>query len=257
MEKKLLSNISLHIKNWITVFVLLISFTVLGQSFDNGAVVISKTITASQTCNQFDVELSIEGNPDDRPIEVMLVIDRSGSMGFDIPGDENESIDYAIESALEFMRRLYLPVNNPTGLNRIGISSYATTARLDVGLTLAVDSANVKAVLNRTVLPPTGGTNIGDGIGIADDEFKDHGTFDCQTIRSMIVLTDGVATSPHGNNADSRNYAINKAADAYYTDSSESANITDSENYLTTIYSSTEPTRPVDKPASSSTSWIP
>lgn len=137
MKKKLLSNISLRIKNCLIVFVLLISCAVLGQSFDNGAVVISKSITASSVCNQFDVELSIKGNPDDRPLEVMLVIDRSGSMNDDIPGDPKDPMEYALEAANAFVDKFFHIDNNPTGLNKLGITSYSSDGRLDRVLTLA------------------------------------------------------------------------------------------------------------------------
>lgn len=62
--------------------------------------VIVKTVTESLTnCIEYDVDLTVSGHSvmgADVPVEVILVIDRSSSMGYNIPGDPNELIVHKV-----------------------------------------------------------------------------------------------------------------------------------------------------------------
>ncbi|KAA3623734.1 MAG: DUF11 domain-containing protein, partial [Flavobacterium sp.] len=153
-------------------------------------ITLQKDAVESTLCNQFDITLTVTGNPPPIPQEVILVIDRSGSMGFDIPMDPNEPIDYAKDAAIDFVNNLFTPANNPTGLNRVAIVSYSTSATVDQAFVMEADKQDAIDAINALVA--NGGTNIARAMDVADNHMTASATFDCATARNIILLTDGV-----------------------------------------------------------------
>ncbi|NNF31943.1 MAG: VWA domain-containing protein, partial [Flavobacteriaceae bacterium] len=193
--KKQLPLRSIIMKKAIFLFLALVVFSLNALKAQD--ITLQKDAIESTLCNQFDITLSVTGNPPPIPQEVILVIDRSGSMGFDIPGDTLESIDYAIRAANAFVSNLLKTENNPTGLNRVGIVSYSTSATVDYPLSLAADSTNIKNAIDGLVA--NGGTNIARAMQTANDHMENRpATFDCITSRSIILLTDGVTNRTLG-----------------------------------------------------------
>ncbi len=177
-----------RIKSYLFFTLILIPCLVIGQSITP-----TKTVTKNpNSCSIIDVELKIQGaNPISRPLEVVLVVDVSGSMGNTISGDTNTSMDYAKDAATDFINTFFLPANNPTNLNRLAIVTYATTGTLRQGLTLSSGKAGLLTIING--LTANGNTNIQDGIVKADNELIANATYNCTTARSIVLLTDGVA----------------------------------------------------------------
>lgn len=123
-----------------------------------------------------DVEELCEAVPHD----VMLVLDRSGSMSLDPDGDGNTKLDDLKAAAEAFVDRL-------TTSDLVGLVSYADSATLDAQLT--DDHAGVKTAIN--ALTASGLTNIADGIDTAHGEFmSSRDRPDADNI--MVVLSNGV-----------------------------------------------------------------
>ena len=160
---------------WFLSFILVVPITGTGQE-----ITLEKAVTPKDVCNQLDVELRITGQPVQRPIEAVLVIDRSGSM-------ENNPLAEAKKAAKEFVKKIL--VDEYIVGNKVAIVSYSFTATIDIGL--SSNYTNVIAQID--ALPADGFTNIADGFDKARSVLASQGTFDCKTIRSIILLTDGVA----------------------------------------------------------------
>ncbi|WP_422091087.1 gliding motility-associated C-terminal domain-containing protein [Tenacibaculum ovolyticum] len=183
------------LKTVIIVFSLLFSQLTLGQ---DEIVITKEIVNNTSNCKQFDVTLTITGNPPAAAQEVVLVIDVSGSMGDEVDdgigaGDTAQIMDFAKEAAKDFIEKLLSPINNPTNNNKIAIISYGSSATVLTGLT------GDKTVLNNFIdgLNANGGTNMEDALIKADEVLSPpsaQGTFDCTTTRSIILLTDGVPT---------------------------------------------------------------
>jgi Mg-chelatase subunit ChlD len=115
-----------------------------------------------------------------QPVDVMLIIDRSGSMG-DTDGSGKIKINLAKSAAKTFVHQLNM------SRDRVGLASFSTDATLDCYLT------NNAANINNTIdsLNADGWTNIGGGISKSNQEFINHGRLDAAWI--IILLSDGVA----------------------------------------------------------------
>ncbi|MCD6529293.1 VWA domain-containing protein, partial [Candidatus Bathyarchaeota archaeon] len=133
-----------------------------------------------------------------RKLDVMLVIDRSGSMDQKEPGDEYNKIYYAKEAAKTFVDQLNMSKDTA------GLVSFSTEATLDVHLTNS--SSDVKAAIDD--LYPNGWTNIGDAVNLTIQEFQLNGRSD--SIWVMILLSDGKANRPY-NETYAREYALSQA----------------------------------------------
>ena len=104
------------------------------------------------------------------PVDVMLVIDRSGSMaGIKLSDAKSASINFV--NLMNFSK------------DTAGLASFSTSATLDQGLT-----SNSALVINAiNALTASGQTNIGDGIKLARQELIANGGVN----KAMVLLSDG------------------------------------------------------------------
>ncbi len=108
------------------------------------------------------------------PLDVMLIIDSSGSMGTNDRGGQR-------------LNGSRIFVDTSSDADQIGVISYSSTASLISPLQLVGGNRDaIKSAINS--IPSSGNTNIREGIELACQELKDQGA---SSIRAAILLTDG------------------------------------------------------------------
>jgi hypothetical protein len=136
------------------------------------------------------------GNPQDEPLfrDVMIVLDRSGSMELD-GGAGRPKIDEARDAA-----SLFIQLVQTDGANQIGLVSFSTAASNPIDFALQpVNAANKLALTGPA--PFTGGivggiatggtTSIGAGLEAARDQM-----LQAINVRTILLLTDGLQNTP-------------------------------------------------------------
>jgi len=171
--------------------------------------VASKTAVPGNICETADITLTVNGAGDPvtarNKLDVMLVIDRSGSMA----GTPLADCKTAAKSFIDNLDPL---------LDEVGLVSYSATATLNHQL--SSNFADVKTSIDG--LASGGNTNIGDGVfdGQAELASVRHRA---DAVPVMIVLSDGVANEQHSGSGCTvwptvattcTNDAINRAATA-------------------------------------------
>jgi len=136
----------------------------------------------SGECERADIELIVRGEGDTvgKPLDVMLVLDRSGSMD-DAGCCPPQPITDAKDAAKSLVDEL-----NPA-FDRVGLVSYSNQGRLDRRLTNNFDA--VKSAING--MTASGYTNIGDGVKDARRELNNRGRDEAAHV--IVLLSDGVA----------------------------------------------------------------
>lgn len=125
-----------------------------------------------------------------QPVDVILALDRSGSMSSD-GKNPPQPLTLAKQAAAAFVDRM------DRTLDQIGFISFATKASVPIDQPLSSDFKTIKTNIMRTEIGKDGiqYTNIGDAIQRAHEEFR--------TLRSnedarqvLVLLTDGEPTYP-------------------------------------------------------------
>lgn len=144
-----------------------------------GQVVLSKTATpVDGMVNTWDVTVRVEGKDTTKTSDIVLVIDRSGSMGY------NDRMVRAKEAAEKFVSTL-LPEGND-GNTRIAIVSFASGGTTNQPLTNNVNS------LNNAIdgLQAKGGTFTQAGIKQAEALLANSNA----DVKNIVILSDGEPT---------------------------------------------------------------
>ncbi|MGG4554845.1 IPT/TIG domain-containing protein [Paenibacillus humicus] len=159
---------------------------------------VSRQVTPGEitTEEEATVELTIQGTPPIsviRPNDVILIIDKSGSMA----GDK---IIAARDSAKGFIDLMDFNVH------RVGIVDYSSSNNVKV-FPITTDANAAKAYVN--TIQASGGTGTGYAIDAAVTELMREPREGAQPV--IVLMTDGDATEPNGN---AYEYALDRAAAA-------------------------------------------
>lgn len=117
-------------------------------------------------------------------LDIVLTIDRSGSMGWDTP----PRISYAKLAAKTFVDQL------DESRDEAGLTSFGRYGTLDHPL--SNDFVSVKSEIDD--LNADGATNMGEGLEEANDEFVAHHRADA--LMAIIILSDGLVNVDRGGN---------------------------------------------------------
>lgn len=179
--------------------------TVYAAPIPNG-LSISKSVNKNVVYPDFpedrkiDYEIVVENTVacSEAPLDIMLVLDRSGSMDDDsyCVGNGSTSefwcewfggtwVDDPLQSAKNSAKD-FVDLLNPAR-DKVGLVSYSTNATLDHAL--SDDYVSVKADIE--AMSADGWTNIGQGLELARGELNANGRTDAVPV--IILLTDGIA----------------------------------------------------------------
>ena len=137
-------------------------------------------VTEGYTCTASCV---LEKNICNMDLDIMMIMDVSGSMGYDSP----TKLSLAKIAANNF-------IDNLRSNDKSGVVSFSWTAALNKGL--SNDHASTKSVINGLVA--NGATNIGDAVDKANKELMSIENSP-KIFKVEILLTDGRANQPNGN----------------------------------------------------------
>ena len=185
--------------------------------YENDHLSIDKTATTLDLEERiYQVDFEITGTPPEKPVDVILVIDASGSMGYRIPGDSKAPLYYAKQSAISFANSII--DENPD--SRVGVVAFSggqygyssdawTVSNLTNDKTSLMNNINNITTHNMT--------NIQAGFRLALNKINAiPGTRD--SVKSVVFLTDGVANVSIGHWASNDPVAHNTHTIAAYTE---------------------------------------
>jgi uncharacterized repeat protein (TIGR01451 family) len=137
-------------------------------------------------------------------VDVVLAQDVSGSMGDPVEGGVTQTRLAASQAAACAF------VSSLPSVDRAAVVSYSTAARLAQPLTTTKSSV-IGTIRALTV---TGGTNIGEGISVSHRELMTSPRYLTYTAKTIILLSDGIATEPSGYPGGPGEYARDRARSA-------------------------------------------
>jgi len=184
-----------------TFYVLRIYSTMQGKDIAQVSNVYGENVTAGMNTASarrvITVSLPMVRN-ESKEIDAMLILDRSGSMAQQVPGDPYPKMDYLKNASKYFVDSLNMSTS------RVGMASFSTEASLDIHL--SNDSAAVKVAIDNLIA--AGWTNIGDAINLTVGEFEQNGR--PESSWTAILISDGKANRPY-NETYARQHAIDQA----------------------------------------------
>lgn len=147
-----------------------------------GAINLTKKASPAGKTNQWNITLSVEGKNITTTSDVVLVIDRSGSM------KESGRLNKAKEAANEFVRNLLYDGST----NRIAVVAFdESAASLTSEFVGSTGLGNLQQLINSKIQQTDKGTNIQAGVHVAEQLLSGSQA----TNKSIILLSDGAPTN--------------------------------------------------------------
>lgn len=155
----------------------------LTAASETKAVVFNKAITATFNATVAAPSIENETHDNRKPVDMVCVIDRSGSMS-------GEPMNL-VREALSFM------VSQLKTGDKLSLVTFGDDARLVFGLTDMTEDGKQEALKQIRGLAADGWTNLSSGITMGVDELKKRtGAASSSSVASVLVFTDGQAN--HG-----------------------------------------------------------
>ena len=193
--------------------------TAVSEQSRDGSVHVNKSISKDGTTLTLEAYLTnkVIQTVSTKPLDIVLVLDQSGSMAYDFNGNYTSKNDnrrqYAMKQAVNTFIGKVNEQYSDQGNHQMAIVTFAGNANQLIGWT-AVDNNGkitlINAINGLPGNPPEGATNVGAGMQKAQELMNSakNGT-DRQKI--VIVFTDGVPTTYSDFDTDVANAAIKTA----------------------------------------------
>ena len=150
------------------------------------------------------------------PMDIVLVLDQSGSMAFDFDGNKTSKDEdrrqYAMKAAVNSFIDEVAKKYTPNANHHMAIVTFDTNATELVGWTAVYGSDKDKLTdaIDNLTMTPSGATNVGKGMTKTEALMDDAPTGQNRQ-KTVIVFTDGVPTTESDFDTDVANKAISAA----------------------------------------------
>ena len=155
---------------------------------ENG-ISVTKTVSKTDTLGKYHVKFEVKGTKTEtsRPVYVVVVFDRSGSMKENAKGKQDKSKwNNAVSGAKSFANSILTKIPNA----KLGLVTFAEEASLARGF----ENANFEDVNNKSLFgSANGGTNLDAGLQKAQKLFQDTQIED-NALKYVVVMSDGKPT---------------------------------------------------------------
>ena len=150
---------------------------------------VTKTVSKTDTLGKYHVKFEAKGTKTEtsRPVYVVVVFDRSGSMKINANGNQDISKwNNAVSGAKSFANSILTNIPNA----KLGLVTFAKEASLARGF----ENANFEDVNNKSLFgSANGGTNLDAGLQKAQKLFQDTQIED-NALKYVVVMSDGEPT---------------------------------------------------------------
>lgn len=194
-----------------------------GTQADNEGIITSKTVLKDGDGYKLRLESYVTGNTTTStetksvPVDIVLVLDQSGSMAYDFHGkktsNNSERRQYALKAAVKnFINDVAAKYSDKSD-HRVSIVTFGNSAKELIGWTAVNKQGQGNLITKVSGLPdkPTGATNTAEGVALAEGLMGNGYNYNGpnqERQKVVIVFTDGAPTPGNQFSTDVANDAI-------------------------------------------------